>query len=382
MPTVQARPCADYDQADVSRAVRECLEAFPATCALMRPGARVVLKPNIINPRPPETAVCTHPALVRAVAEACCEAGCRVLVADEPGYALAGSAQVLFAACGIAPACEGLPVEFELLKHRGYRAVAPPNPLRVTETLVANLALDADLLINLPKCKTHQMSLFTGAVKNMFGAIAPRERIRIHTLGTFRAVSEALADCFSACVPHMSIMDAVVGMEGKGPSHGTPREVGLILAAEDAVALDAVTQDIVGFAPHEVGTTTAAAQKGLGEGDLGHITVEGAAPAEFRTAFARPPGGIRRGFPGWVGPLVGRMFWVRPVVAPALCVRCGACAGICPGQAVTMRDHAEIDYKKCLECFCCQEVCPAGAIDTRAGPLARRIIGGRRGVGS
>lgn len=377
MPTVQIRPCADYDQAAVSHAVRDCLEAFPGTRALLQRGARVVLKPNVINPRPPETAVCTHPAVVRAVAEVCCEAGCSVLIADEPGYALAASARLLFQDCGIAPACEGLPVEFELLKHGGYRRVAPPRPLRVTETLVANLTLDADVLISLPKCKTHQMSLFTGAVKNMFGAIAPKERIRIHTLGTFRAVSEALADCFSACVPHLSIMDAVVGMEGKGPSHGAPRDAGLILAAEDAVALDAVTEHLVGFAPGEVRTTTAAAEKGMGEGDLDSIAVEGANVEEFRTEFARPPGGGRRGFPGWMGRIVAHMFWVRPLVLPALCVRCGACAGICPGHAITVRDHAEIDYDKCLECFCCQEVCPIGAIDTRAGPLARSVLRGR-----
>lgn len=381
MPTVQIRPCADYDRRAVSRAVRECLEAFPATCALLQRGARVVLKPNIINPRPPETAVCTHPAVVRAVAEVCCEAGCRVVVADEPGYALAASAQRLFDACGIGPACEGLPVEFDLLKHGGYRRVAPPRPLRVTETLVATAALDADVLINLPKCKTHQLSLFTGAVKNMFGVIAPRERVRIHTFGTFRAVSEALADCYSACVPRVSITDAVVGMEGKGPSHGSPREVGLILAAEDGVALDAVTEHVVGFRPGEVLTTTAAAHKGLGEGDLGRIVVEGASPEEFRVEFRRPPGGGGRGFPGWLGAIVGRMFWVRPVVLPALCVRCGACAGICPGRAVTVRDHAEIDYDRCLECFCCQEVCPVGAIDTRAGLLARGLMSRRRKAG-
>ena len=382
MPQVRLQACASYDQDLVSSAVRACLEGLPALQERLQPGASVLLKPNIINPCAPERAVCTHPAVVRAVAEIACDAGCKVLIADEPGYALVTSPQLVFEETGIAQACEGLSVEFDLLKHGGYRTVTVPNPLRIEQATIATQALDADLIINLPRCKTHQMTLLTGAIKNMFGAVAPRERIRLHTLGTFAAFSEALADTFSACVPHVNLMDAVIGMDGKGPSRGDPRPIGAILASEDAVALDAVAEDLTGFAPGEVRTTSAAAQKGLGECDLAHISVTGASLSDLRVSFQRPPGGIRRGFPGWLGRLISGMIWVRPVVDPLLCVRCGACAGICPGEAIEVEDHAVINYNKCLECFCCQEVCPAGAIDTKRSWLARKIIGpGPEGIG-
>jgi uncharacterized protein (DUF362 family)/Pyruvate/2-oxoacid:ferredoxin oxidoreductase delta subunit len=374
MPTVHLRACTDYSSDGVEAAVRGLLQALPSIQAT-RPGARVLLKPNVINPLPPERACCTHPQVVRAVAQFGCEAGWRVLVADEPGYALTGSPDQIFEATGMAAALEGLPLEVDLLKRGGYRKVTVPHPLRTREVSIATRALDADLIINLPKCKTHQQTLYTGAIKNMFGAVAPKERIALHTLGTFAAVSECLADCFSACVPHVSLMDAVVGMEGKGPSHGSPRPIGFLAASEDSVALDAVVADTVGFRVADLRTITAAADKGLGCADLTGIAVEGPDREKFRCVLKHPPGGIRRGFPRWVGRLIRNAIWVRPLVEADTCVRCSACAGICPGRAIHLGPHAIIDYTRCIECFCCQEVCPVGAIDTRRSWLASKVIG-------
>ena len=375
MSRVHLQPCPTYDQPAVSRAVRACFEGLPALADRLKPGAEVLLKPNIINAKPAEMCVCTHPTVVRAVAEVALEAGCHVTIADEPGYAMTSDAAQLFASTGIAQACEGLPVAFDLLKRAGYRSVTVPNPLRVQELLISNRCLDADVLINLPKAKTHQQTLFTGAIKNMFGALAPRERIRVHLLGTYEAFGDAVADIFSCCPPHVSLMDAVIGMEGKGPSRGSPRPVGCILASEDAVALDAVAESILGYAPGEVRVTTAAAQKGLGECDLERIEVVGAKPAQFATSFVRPPGGVRRGFPGWLGKLMGGMIYARPVVLADRCTRCRACANVCPRDAISFAKAAVIDYGRCIECFCCQEVCPSEAIDTKRSYLARKIIG-------
>jgi uncharacterized protein (DUF362 family)/Pyruvate/2-oxoacid:ferredoxin oxidoreductase delta subunit len=334
----------------------------------------VLIKPNVINPKPPESAVCTHPTVVRAVAEIACEAGCTVLVADEPGYAMTGVPEEVFGKAGILAALEGLPVEVDLLKRGGYRKIQIADPLRVPEVAIATRALDADLIINLPKCKTHQQTLLTGAVKNMFGTVAPRQRIQTHMVGTASALAEALADTFSACVPQVNLMDAVMGMEGKGPSNGTPRPIGAILASEDAVALDAVVESMTGFRPGEVELTVAAARKGLGENDLSQISVVGDNPARFLTPLKRAPGGVRHGFPGWVGKLIQHAVYVRPCIIPDRCISCGACKGICPGEAIQIAGIAVIDYARCLECFCCQEVCPKDAIDTRSSWLARKLV--------
>lgn len=375
MSVVHARPCSDYEASRVRAAVRACLERLEPVEAGLRPGRRVVLKPNVISARAAETAVCTHPSVVRAVAEAACEAGCDVVIADEPGYARTGTPEEVHAAAGYVEACRGLPVTFDLLKRGGYRQVAVPSPLAIDSVLISSVLLDADLVVNLCKCKTHQMTLFTGAVKNMFGAVAPRDRIRIHLLGTFAAVSDAIADVFAACPAQANLMDGVVGMEGKGPSSGKPRSLGVILASEDAVALDAVAASLIGYGPGEVRTTTAAAQKGLGVCDLSRIEVDGIDLQAAAVKFRRPPGGVNRGFPSWIGRMMAGRFWVRPVVEPAKCVRCGVCVGVCPAEAISVADHAVIDRQACIECFCCQEVCPANAIDARRSLLAWGVLG-------
>lgn len=379
MSRVCVEPCSDYDLATVRKAVRACFECWPDASTRLIEGARVLLKPNMINARPAESAVCTHPAVVRAVAEICCEAGCGVVVADEPGYALVDDPSRLFSDAGIAQALEGLPVEMRLLKHGGYRDVLVENPLRVSQVRISRMILDAEVVINLPKCKTHQMTLFTGAVKNMFGAVAPRDRVRLHMLGEFAAFGEAVADTFSTCIPHFNVLDAVTAMEGKGPSHGRPRQLGLVLGSTDAVALDTVAAHLIGIGADEVRVIGAASERGHGTADLAAVDVGDADLASLRQEFEGPPGGIRRGFPGWMGRMVQNSLWVRPKVLPGKCIRCGACAAVCPGDAITIRRHAEIDRDRCIECFCCQEVCPAGAIDTATSFLYRTFLHGRRG---
>jgi ferredoxin len=124
-----------------------------------------------------------------------------------------------------------------------------------------------------------------------------------------------------------------------------------------------------------VHVTTAAAHKGLGVAELARIEVEGADLQGLRTRFKRPPGGVNRGFPAWLGRLMEGKLWVRPLVVRDKCTACGACAAVCPAQAITIGNCAVIDSAACIECFCCQEVCPQNAIDTRRSLLARGILG-------
>jgi len=377
---VSLAACVDYETERVRDAVRQCLERLPESSTLLRRGARVVVKPNLINARPPETAICTHPAVVRTVAEWACEAGCEVTIADEPGYALYPKAEPLFAMAGIAQACEGLPVNYELLRAGGYAPDHAPNPLRQSEVRVSSRLREADVVINVPKCKTHGQTLFTGAIKNLFGGVAPRDRIAIHSLGGFGGLSEAVVDAFACLRPHLTVMDAVVGMEGNGPTRGRPRPLGWIAAATDAVALDAVMEYLIGYEAGEVRVTAAAARQGLGDGCLASIQVDGCDIKRARVAFERPPGLIKHGIPPWVGGVVSKHLWVRPVFDTRRCIGCGACAAVCPGGAITADGKAAVDYERCVECFCCQEVCPVDAIDTRESLLARVVVGNSRRV--
>ncbi len=370
--TVALQSCSTYNLDELRRAVRKAVEAVPDSSKLLRGGQIVLLKPNIVTPRPPEKAVCTHPALLRAVAEIVAEAGGKIIVADQPTYYLTGRAGHVFAEAGYVEACKGLDVEFQLLGAAGYSAVRLPRFHCWEYIHTANLLREVDVVINLPKCKTHVQTVYTGAVKNMFGGLAPRQRIEVHALGTFKALSGSVADIYGAFVPHLNILDAVWVMDGSGPSQGRVRRWGVVAASADGVALDAVTEMLVGFRPGEVLSTPLAAESGWGTADRQHIAVTGADLGALRIRFARPPG-LMRNLPPWLGRAGSRFIYVRPRVRRRRCIACGGCAQVCPADAITVDDYAVIDYRKCIECFCCMEACPQDAIAVHRSLLSRIV---------
>ncbi|MHB8994668.1 MAG: DUF362 domain-containing protein [Armatimonadota bacterium] len=368
---VHLAECRDYDREQVRAAVREGLDAV-APPGLIRPGMRVLLKPNVINDMVPERAVCTHPEIVRAVAEWALEGGGEVVIGDQPGYAMTEVVETAFSNTGMIAACKGLDVTFRLLSRGGYDEVEPPECFRFHKVQYAREVLQADVVINLPKAKTHSQTMYTGAIKNMFGAVAPHQRLDAHLAGKYWAMSEALVDCYASRPPHLHLMDAVVIMEGMGPTQGKPRDLGLLVASTDGVALDAIVEQLMGFRPGEVATTVAAANVGLGERDLKAIHVTGADPAAFAIKAERAPG-MRAEMLGPLLPLLRWLVTARPEVIRKDCKACGACAGICPAKAVTIEDYALIDCNKCVECFCCQEACPYDAIQVKRPRVYRAV---------
>jgi uncharacterized protein (DUF362 family)/Pyruvate/2-oxoacid:ferredoxin oxidoreductase delta subunit len=358
---VSFRSCPTYDPDAVRDAVRDVIDQCGGLGGLLRPGARVLLKPNVVNPQPPDSAVCTHPMVVRAVAEIAREAGCSVIVADQPCYAMTRTVEYALGVPGYIEALAGLEAEMRLLNTGGYDTVEVRDGYHLGTVAVSRLAREADVIINLGKCKTHLQCLLTGAVKNMFGLLAPKQRLVAHSAGSARALGEAVADIYSACRPHFSITDAVVGMEGHGPTAGEPRQIGFLAASTDAVALDAVVETTVGFRPGEIVTTLAADRKGLGCADLAEIAITGDDPADFRIALHRPPRMHQR-LPTLLNRLGRHVIYCRPVVDTRACQACGGCKQVCPGDAVRMGRHAFIERRKCLECYCCIEACPFGAI--------------------
>lgn len=359
--------CQDYGQPALREAVWEALESVRAG-ECVGAGTKVLLKPNLINSMPPERAVCTHPAVVRAVAEWALQRGAEVVVADQPGYALTDDAEACFRGTGLVGALGDLPVELRLLARGGYETVALGPHHRLAEVVFANDVLAADVVVNLPKAKTHSQTLFSGAVKNMFGAVAPKQRLAIHLLGRFWALSEAIADCYSARVPELHLMDAVVAMEGLGPTQGRPVQTGFLAASSDGVALDAVTEALLGFEPGAVATTVAAAGLELGERNLESIEVTGASRSAARRVIQQSPV-VRADLMGPLVRLVGSLVRAQPKVRADLCRACGACAGICPAGVISVDRVATIAHEACVECFCCLEACPYDAIVVQRSPL-------------
>jgi ferredoxin len=276
------------------------------------------------------------------------------------------------AATGLAEVAERYGAGTAYLSADGYDEVGLEKWLQLPRVHIARMALDADVVVNVPKCKTHMQTLYTGAIKNMFGALAPRQRMDLHALGTLTAVSEAIADLYSACVPELHIMDAIVGMHGTGPARGRPLDLGLVAVSRDGVALDRVATEVMGYKPGRVRMIEAAGELACGESRLEMIDVQGAEIDDVRrrcllpaTAFANIPPSLSQA--------ARRFLYVRPRVNPRACRACGACAEVCPAQAIEMGGVAKIDYGRCIECFCCQEACRFDAIDVRRSLLARLV---------
>lgn len=359
--------CNSYEQKEVGRAVAESLRLIGGLEGVIRPGQRVLLKVNMLNDKAPDAAVTTHPAIVRAVIEEVKKAGGKPIVGDSPG-GVSSKAERVYTATGIRKVAEECGAEVVVFESQPPVRLENPNA-RVLRTLyIARPVVEADVVINLPKLKTHALTLYTGAVKNLLGVIPGARKSEIHRIAPKPdKFAHALVDILEMVKPSLTLIDGVVGMEGNGPSAGIPRKVGLIIAGRDPVACDAVGSSIIGFKPLQICTTKAAVERGIGVGDMESIEVLGVPLSEAKVAgFLHPPTGLLLFFPEPLWKLVAVAFKVRPQVDKNICTGCGTCIRNCPQGAMTLeKGFPFIDYKKCIECFCCHELCPRMAIALR-----------------
>jgi ferredoxin len=241
---------------------------------------------------------------------------------------------------------------------------------------IANAVLEFDKIVNLPKLKTHILTLITAGIKNMFGCIPGFGKSALHLANPRpKDMSKVIVDVFSIVKPWVTLVDAVDVMEGNGPSSGSIRHLGIVAASTDCVALDTVLATIVGIDPARVPTTREAWERELGEGSMGGISLSGVNLEDVRPRdFAVPANWKFALLPGVLGRLVANLVWVKPEVIPDDCVGCGECVAMCPADAIEMDgERAVIDHERCTSCLCCHEACVRGAIDARMSRLARLI---------
>jgi uncharacterized protein (DUF362 family)/NAD-dependent dihydropyrimidine dehydrogenase PreA subunit len=377
-PRVSIARVTTYDPAAIEQAVRAVLAPLGGMATFVAPGARVVLKPNLLMPSAPERAICTHPELLRAAARLAQDSGAAVVEAtDSPGV---GSASRCARRLGLG---DGDPF---VVRDAGDGVdVAPPGAPFHRVKVISHL-LDADLIINVPKAKTHGQMVMTAAVKNSFGVVVGMEKAQWH----FRAgrslqdFARLLLHVHALVAPRLSILDAVVGMEGNGPSAGDPRPLGFLMASTNAHALDAVLARIWGLDPQRIPTLAMARDLGLLPSFDG-IQVIGAEPERLRPRpawrLARPAPLRGFGGPAWFSAFLERLMAVRPEIDRGECIACGECVRVCAAHAIALQPAdvrpgppVTIDREQCIACFCCQEMCPEGAIRVSAG-LAARMFG-------
>jgi len=344
---------ASYE--NIGPAVDRAFEFFP----LDLKGRKVLLKPNVLRASAAREGITTHPALVRAVLEKVrAMEPASLVVGDNPGLFNYGANEEAFRTTGLMEAAGP-----------SYRNIGTDarkvgfNPGFIREVSVSADVLDADIVISLPRFKTHGLTVISGAIKNSYGILPGAQKAMLHRLaGGAERFHEMIVDVFMLRVPDLFIMDAVIGMEGNGPASPELRDVGLVLASDNAVAMDSVVATMMGCDPGLLRFLRKAREKGLGDYDPASIQIIG--DMKVIPGFKLPPlgGEAVTGNQG-MQQFISRKIMMRPRADRQSCTGCGTCVEHCPVSALIMQDGIPVvDADACISCFCCQEMCPEKAM--------------------
>ena len=379
LPTdpVCALPLGDYSYGRAREALTKALSDIGAD-SLIKEGMTVVIKANLVSAMKPEEAATTHPTLLCALTDILKERGVKVLLGDSPGgvynsvfvgrvYKQSGMHEVQRRGA-------------ELNMDFSQKSAVFPDA-KVLHTFTYTTYLDrADLIINFCKLKSHGMMGMSAAAKNMFGAIPGIIKPEYHyRFPDYRDFANMIIDLDEYFHPEINIADAVIGMEGNGPTAGTPKKLGFILASRSPHTLDMLAASLLGLAPMEIPTLSAARDRGLVPDRVEELCVIGNAEAlrvsDFKTVLERNSlqfsGNGKNPVKRLFGKIAGAVLKTRPVLKKELCVGCGICKNICPAKAIVIEGgKAVINRKLCIRCFCCQEFCPKSAMKVKRTLIA------------
>lgn len=343
---------------DIEAAVREAVQLLGGIERFVGPGGSYLIKPNLFTTKTAEEGATTDMRIVLALAEMVRERGAKPVVGECPAMASYARPDIVFDGLGVRRLCMEAGVELRVLDREMPLKVENPGAEVVREFWFPEFALECDGIINVPKLKTHTLTTLTCAVKNLFGLQQGGSKANHHVRAgnnpeRFSRLLIDLYECIRGRV-WLNVVDAVVGMEGEGPTTGDPVDLGLIIAGDDAVAVDLVASAVMCWDPMEVGTNFIAAERGLGSASLEEIEVVGVPVEEAVHPFRKP-----RTHQDGQAFIDIRM----PIVCDEeRCTGCGICAKVCPAEAITLRGTPEIEDDRCIQCFCCIELCPYGAL--------------------
>ncbi|MEW6606873.1 MAG: DUF362 domain-containing protein [bacterium] len=350
--------CSDYDQEKVNQAVKEALNLIGGIDELVRRGDKVLLVVNLLQPKKPEEGVTTHPKVVSAVCELLRDLGAEIWIGGSSGSATFGGTSEALKICGIQQVAERYGATIINCDKTEVIEINNLQNNRLKNFFIAKPITEADLVISVPKLKSHALVKFTGAIKNFYGVIPGAGKAQGHAIAnTEKRFSEFLIDIYQAVNPGLAIMDGVIGMEGDCYG-GNLRQVGLILASTSCIALDIVASKIIGYEPWQIMYIMEAIQRGL----FPNIeSIEEVGVREAKVPFKHPTGFFEH-LPGFLQSWVWNRVKAKPTLNIQWCKRCGVCVKACPVNAIKMSEMPIIEEDKCILCYCCHELCPESAI--------------------
>jgi uncharacterized protein (DUF362 family) len=345
--------CNSYKQGKVDKAVSKALKLIGFDFSKYK-GKTVLIKPNILGSykKSMQKAITTNPALVEGVCKILKRNKCKIYIGESSFM----STGVAFKTSGIERVCKkyavnGKPFIFEQNKLMDVR----DSKAKILKKFpMSRILKKVDLIINMPKMKTHSLAHVTLGIKNLYGLIPGGLKQRLHTKAGGDRFSEILVDIYQNIKPELNILDGIIGMEGHGPSSGDPKRANLILASRNTVALDIAASSIMDFKPRNIPAIKIAVKRGLYP----------QYKFELKGMKKLPEIHFRKPRKQTIARKLRRRFREEePIVCDVQkCIKCGTCAKKCPAKAIKLDPYPVIDKRKCIRCFCCMEVCPVHAL--------------------
>ncbi len=374
METVIIKKCGDYDAGLVYKNILEGINLLGGISSLINRKDKVLIKPNMLTGCRPEKAVNTHPAIIEAIAKLALETGASVAIGDSP---MSGCAQNLSKIIGYDTIAEKL----------GLEIINFTNPINCSfknGKIFKNFTVDKTMaggykIINAAKLKTHTQMYMTLSVKNMFGSVVGKDKLKWHYAAglSYDIFAKILLELYNFTKPILNIVDGIVGMEGYGPLTGNPRHIGALILGKDGISVDRVACEIVKANPDKIPIFRASKELSIGESDLSKITLGGDKISDFKIEnFIFPElEPINAGcLPDFAKNLIKNMTMSRPIIKKSICRLCKMCSQACPTSAIRIYVNTlKINYKKCIRCYCCIEACQYNAMHIKT-PLLSKLI--------
>lgn len=367
---VSVRKAEDYEEG-LSEAVDKVINDLGGIKRFIKKGDKVALKPNLLVFSSPSKAIVTHPLFTFEIFKKVLDAGGEPFVIDSPGSGIPFSKPSLRSLYRLTGYWDVFKEYRDSLNvDTSKETVEIKNGLIINKVNILKPLVDADLIINLPKFKTHTLTILSGAVKNMYGSVPGMEKTSYHS--RFRDVydfSKAILDVWKSTNPHLTIMDGIVSLEGDGPAmRGIPRKTKIVIGSKNPMAIDLAITKMIGLTYNDIPYLKVAIENNLSDGQyelIGDIPVikDFILPRTYHGKISIDPISLYNFF---VFPVFSRFLVEKPKVLKSKCIRCRVCERSCPETAITMNEKsAQIDYNKCIKCYCCHEQCPEGAIDLK-----------------